>query len=76
MNNYHDHIIEMEKMSGFETCKICHAVILYECEYCYSITQTKSANYNCPARRQEEDEGLGIENINWDLIKYRRHIYC
>ena len=44
-------------------------------EYCYSIMQTKSANHNCPVRR-EEDEGLGIENINWDLIKYRRLIYC
>lgn len=41
--------------------------------YCMNVnatTATKGANHNCPARK-DEDDGLGLDNINWDNIKYR-----
>ena len=58
---------------GFEICKDCKVIILYECDHCFCIIRHKSANHECP-EYENDDEGLGTDTECYEFQNIGRYI--
>ena len=49
----HEHVVFVNEY-GFTECDLCHAILLFECPFCYVLLRFIGANHNCC----DVDEGM------------------